>query len=72
MKIHQNFQKLRRSVFCHSQATESSESALFFAKPPEQSGGRGIRVLRREAGMTDGKEAKELRGIYLEYIFIRI
>eukprot|EP00434_Breviolum_minutum_P043505 symbB.v1.2.038786.t1/scaffold6174.1/size20348/1 len=30
------------------EATEGSESALFFAKLPEQSGGRGIRVLQRE------------------------
>ncbi|CAE7527868.1 unnamed protein product [Symbiodinium pilosum] len=30
------------------QATSSDPDALFFAKLPEQSGGRGIRVLRRE------------------------
>eukprot|EP00439_Symbiodinium_sp_Y106_P087274 s101_g43.t3 len=30
------------------QATSSEPDALFFAKLPEQSGGRGIRVLRRE------------------------
>ena len=32
-----------------NQATSSDPDALFFAKLPEQSGGRGIRVLRREA-----------------------
>ena len=32
-----------------TQATSSEPDAIFFAKLPEQSGGRGIRVLSREA-----------------------